>query len=162
MKKKCVTFILIMIMILACSINAYAITPKYDIQMPTIPEIHVELSDEMKDAVDQAVQKQLEKMILDQPTVTLALHYKSRYSSGLFISWNEVTNATSYNVEIKLADGTSKIYNNVKYNCLSLNSYNDEFVSSDITNATVRVKAYGENETYSLWSNEVNITYKYY
>ena len=70
MKKKHTVIALITALVMACSMVAQAgFTPRYEVDMPTIPEIHVELSDEMKEAVNQAAQKQIEKMILDKPAI---------------------------------------------------------------------------------------------
>lgn len=151
MKKKHTVIALIMTLVMACSMTVQAgFTPKYDVDMPEIPEIHVELSDQMKDAVDQAVQQQLEKMTLDRPVITNAYHWQTRYCSGLYVTWNQVECATSHKVEITKADGTVLTYD-AKYNWLYL--YN----TGDLTGATVRVRAYGDDETYSLWSEPVEI-----
>ena len=70
MRKKRRIVALVLALLSACSMNAQAgFTPKYDVDMPEIPDIHVELSDELKEAVNQAAQKQIEKMILDKPVV---------------------------------------------------------------------------------------------
>ena len=151
MKKKHTVIALIMIMVLACSMTAQAgFTPQYDVDMPEIPDIHVELPDATKDAVDQAVQKQLEKMVLNQPVITSAYHWQTRYSSGLYVAWHPVECATSHKVEITKQDGTVLTYD-TQYNWIYL--YN----TGDLTGATVKVKAYGEDETYSLWSDPVEI-----
>lgn len=151
MKKKHTAIALIMIMVLACSMTAQAgFTPQYDVDMPTIPDIHVELTDATKDAIDQAVQKQLEKMTLDRPVIISAYHWQTRYSSGLYVAWNPVDGATSHKVEVTKADGTVLTYD-ARYNWLYL--YN----VGNLDGATVRVKAYGEDETYSLWSEPVEI-----
>ena len=128
-------------------------TPRYDVDMPTIPDIHVKLPDDTKDAVDQAVQKQLEKMVLSQPVIISAYHRKTRYSSGLYVAWNPVDGATSHKVELTMPDGTVLTYD-TQYNWLYL--YN----TGDLTGATVKVKAYGEDGTYSLWSDEVAVSYR--
>ena len=151
MKKKHTAIALIMIMVLACSTTAQAgFTPQYDVDMPEIPDIHVELPDATKDAINQAVQKQLEKMVLSQPVITSAYHWQTRYSSGLYVAWNPVEGATSHKVEISKQDGTVLTYD-TQYNWIYL--YN----TGDLTGATVKVKAYGEDGTYSLWSEPVEI-----
>ncbi len=151
MKKKHTAIALIMIMVLACSTTAQAgFTPMYDADMPTVPDIHVELPDSTKDAIDQAVQKQLEKMVLSQPVIINAYHWQTRYSPGLYVAWHPVERATSHKVEITKQDGTVLTYD-TQYNWLYL--YN----TGDLTGATVRVRAYGEDETYSPWSEPVEI-----
>ena len=148
--KKLVSIIMALTLAMALPMTAKAYTPMYDVDMPEIPDIHVELSDQMKDAINQAVQKQLEKMVLSQPVITNAYHWKTRYSSRLYVTWNPVECATSHKVEITKADGTVLTYD-ARYNWLYL--YN----TGDLSGATVRVKSYGEDETYSLWSELVEI-----
>ena len=159
MKKKHTVIALIMALAMACSMVAQAgFTPKYESPIPDIPEIHVELPDSVKEAVDQAVQKQIEKMVLEQPVITSASYWQStqRYAIAT-IAWDKVEDATSYKIEITKADGTSKTYES-QYNILSACNYNDEFVLPDLNEATVRVRAYGEDNTYSMWSDTVSIT----
>ena len=91
MMKKLIAVLLLFVMTISCSIQAFAFTPRYSVSMPKIPDIHVELSDATKKAVDNAVKEQLEK-----------------------------------------TDGSSG-------------------------DATVRVRAHGENDTCSLWSEVVYI-----
>lgn len=148
--KKLVSIIMALTLAMALPMTAKAYTPMYDVDMPEIPDIHVELSDQMKDAINQAVQKQLEKMVLSQPVITNAYHWKTRYSSGLYVTWNPVECATSHKVEITKADGTVLTYD-ARYNWIYL--YN----VGNLDWATVRVKAYGEDETYSLWSEPAEI-----
>lgn len=149
--KKLVSMIMALTLTMALPISAHAgFTPQYDVDMPEIPDIHVELTDQMKDAVDQAVQKQLEKMVLSHPVIQNAYHWQTRYSSGLYVTWNPVEGATSHKVELKMTDGTVTTYE-TQYNCLYL--YN----TGDLAGATVRVRACGEDETYSLWSEPVEI-----
>lgn len=160
MKKKHSVIALIMALVMACSMVAQAgFTPKYESPIPEIPEIHVELPDSVKEAVDQAVQKQIEKMVLEQPVITSASYWQSiqRYEYAIAtIAWDKVEDATSYKIEITKADGTSKTYES-KYNILSVNSYNDDFIKSNMDGATARIRAFGEDETYSPWSDVAEI-----
>ena len=147
---------LVLTLLFACSMTVQAgFTPRYEVDMPEIPDIEVTLSDEMKEAVNQAAQKQIEKMVLEQPVITSASYWQStqRYAIAT-IAWDKVEDATSYKIEITKADGTSKTYES-QYNILSACSYNDEFVLPDLDGATVRVRAYGEDKTYSMWSDTV-------
>ena len=158
MKKKHTVIALIMALVMACSMVAQAgFTPRYDVDMPEIPDIEVTLSDATKEAIDQAVKQQLEKMVLEQPVITSASYWQStqRYAIAT-IAWDKVEDATSYKIEITKADGTSKTYES-QYNILSACNYNDEFVLPDLDGATVRVRAYGEDKTYSMWSDTVEI-----
>lgn len=159
MKKKRSVIALIMALVIACSMVAQAgFTPRYEVDMPDIPEVKVELSDATKEAIDQALKQQLEKMVLEQPVITSASYWQStqRYAIAT-IAWDRVEDATSYKIEITKADGTSKTFES-QYNIMSACSYNDEFVLPDLDGATVRVRAYGEDKTYSMWSDTVSIT----
>ena len=158
MKKKHTVIALIMALVMACSMVAQAgFTPRYEVDMPEIPEIHVELSDEVKEAVNQAAQKQIEKMILDKPVVWGAeCRTHDKYTSCI-ITWCKVEGATSYKVEITKPDGTKETYN-VKGNWLYANSRYNKFIAEGMNVATVRVRAYGEDETYSPWSDAVEIS----
>lgn len=156
--KKLVSTIMPFTLVMAYSIVAQAgFTPLYDVDMPEIPDIKVELSDEVKEAVNNAVHKQIEKMILDKPVVWCAecrTHDKYTYC---IITWGKVENATSYKVEIAKSDGTKETYN-TKGNWFYANSQYNKFFAEGIDGATVRVRAYGENETYSMWSDVVEIS----
>ena len=155
---------LVLTLLLACSMTARAgFTPRYDVDMPEIPEIHVELSDELKEAVNQAAQKQIEKMILDKPVVVNATCWHCRYFypyiNNLIISWESVEGATSYKVEVTDASGTRT--KEVTTNYMILTEGEDVFFPScmytEDVHPTVRVRAYGEDETYSMWSDVVDI-----
>lgn len=63
----------------------------------------------------------------------------------------------SYEVEVTKSDGTKKTYT-TSYNAFVRANYYDEFLKDGLENATVRVKAYGEDETFSLWSPELTVT----
>ena len=158
MKKKHTVIALIMALVMACSMVAQAgFTPRYDVDMPEIPEIHVELSDELKESVNQAAQKQIEKMILEKPTIwhtECRTHDKYTFC---IITWGKVESATSYKVEFTKQDGTKETYN-AKGNWLYANSRYNKFIEEGMNGATVRVRAFGEDETYSLWSDVVEIS----
>lgn len=157
MRKKRRIVALVLALVFACSMSVQAgFTPKYEIDMPEIPEIHVELSDEMKEAVNQAAQKQIEKMILDKPVIWSAECRTHEKYTSCIITWCKVEGATSYKVEITKSDGTKETYN-VKENWLYANSRYNEFITEGMDGATVRVRAFGENETYSMWSDVVEI-----
>lgn len=149
--KKLLSTIMALTLTMALPMTAQAgFTPMYDVDMPEIPDIHVELPDSTKDAIDQAVQNQLEKMVLSQPVITSTYHWQTRYTSGLYVAWKPVNGATSHKVEVTMPDGTTATYD-TQYNWLYL--YN----VGNLDGATVRVKAYGEDGTYSLWSEPVEI-----
>ncbi|MGN8964156.1 hypothetical protein [Bariatricus sp. HCP28S3_D3] len=158
MRKKRRIVTLVLTLLLTCSMSAQAgFTPRYDVDMPEIPDIHVELSDEMKEAVNQAAQKQIEKMILDKPVVWHAECRTHTNYSFCTITWCKVEGATSYKVEITKPDGTKETYN-AKGNWLYANSRYNKFIEEGMNGATVRVRAFGEDETYSLWSDKVDVS----
>ena len=158
MKKKHTVIALIMALVMACPMVAQAgFTPRYDVDMPEIPDIKVELSDEVKEAVSNAVQKQIEKMILDKPTIWHAeCRTHDKYTSCI-ITWCKVEGATSYKVEIAKADGTKEIYN-AKGNWIYANSCYNKFIMEGMSGATVRVRAFGEDDVYSPWSDVTEIS----
>ena len=164
MRKKRRILALVLTLLFACSMNAQAgFTPKYDVDMPEIPDIEVTLSDEVKEAVNQAAQKQIEKMILDKPAIINATCWHCRYFypyiNNLIISWESVEGATSYKVEVTDASGTRT--KEVTKNYLILTEGEDDFfpgcMDTEELHPTVRVRAYGEDETYSMWSDAVEI-----
>ena len=156
--KKLVSTIIALTLVMACSVVVQAgFTPKYNIDIPEIPDIKVELSDEVKEAVNNAAQKQIEKMILDKPTIWHAEYRTHDKYTSCIITWGKVEGATSYKVEIAKADGTKETYN-AKGNWFYANSRYNKFFAEGIDGATVRVRAYGENETYSMWSDVVEIS----
>ena len=166
--KKMVSLVTTLFLCASSTLPVFAATPKFSLNMPKIPEIHVELSDSMKEAVNQAVKKQIEKMILDKPQVTGASyrHKGTLYGTYSFlnIDWEEVEGATSYKVQVTKPDGTSKTYETSK-TYLSLKEGSDDFITgcpkqkteNGVESATVKIRAYGEDETYSMWSEEKKI-----
>ena len=156
--KKLVSTIMALTLVVACSMVVQAgFTPKYNIEMPEVPDIKVELSDEVKEAVNNAAQKQIEKMILDKPVVWCAeCRTHDKYRSCI-ITWGKLESATSYKVEIAKADGEKETYN-VKGNWLYANSRYNKFIEEGMNGATTRVRAFGEDETYSPWSDATEIS----
>ena len=68
--KKLVSTNMALTLVMACPIVAQAgFTPRYDVDVPEISNIHVELSDEIKEALSNAAQKHIGKMIIDKPTI---------------------------------------------------------------------------------------------
>ena len=156
--KKLVSTIMALTLVMAYSMVVQAgFTPKHNIDMPEIPDIKVELSDEVKEAVNNAAQKQIEKMILDKPVVWGAECRTHDKYTFCIITWGKVDGATSYKVEIVKQDGTKETYN-VKGNWIYANSRYNKFIAEGMNGATVRVRAFGEDETYSLWSDVVEIS----
>lgn len=85
--KKMVSFVTALVLCASSSLPVFAATPKYSISMPKIPQIHVELSDSVKEAVNQAAKKQIEKMILDKPELTsTTIAIKGKYMAHIHSS----------------------------------------------------------------------------
>ena len=72
------------------------------------------------------------------------------------IGWDAVENATSYEIMVTKADGNKKTYTTT-YNGLIRANYCDKFLEEGLEEATIKVKAYGVDETFSLWSDEVDV-----
>ena len=159
--KKLVSALIVTMMIAGSTIPAYACTPPLNPPSVKIPDINFEPDGALKDAIDNAVKNWLEKCILGTPTVKYATYFKSasRYFNYAVFSanWNEVEKATSYKVRITKADGTYKEFDTTYTSFYSTN-YTDEFFADGMDDATVMVRAYGENETFSVWSETTAIT----
>ncbi len=158
--KKLIAVVLMAVLTLACAVPTMACTPPLKPPHIDIPEIEVKIDDKLQDAIDAAAKKFLEKNVLEKPVVKYASYIKrtSRYGTYgcLSVQWDKVDNATHYDVMVIKIDGTKKTYT-TSYNAFVRANYYDEFLKDGLENATVRVKAYGENETFSLWSDEVDV-----
>ena len=159
--KKLIAVVLMAVLTLACAVPTMACTPPLKTPKVEIPEITVKIDDKLQEAMDAAAKKFLEKNVLEKPVVKYASYIKrtSRYGTYgcLSVQWDRVDNAISYEVEVTKSDGTQKTYN-TSYAVLVKSNYADEFLKDGLENATVRVKAYGENETFSLWSDNMVVT----
>ena len=160
--KKLMSLLCTLVLIASCGMTAFAYTPIYKApDIPKVPDIEVELSDDMKDAVNKAIQKQLEKMILDRPDVAVASYWKKETIRGTYsvlaVGWNEIEGATSYKVRVTKEDGNSITFES-NYNVLTKYGTIDEFVADGMDGATVEVRAYGENKTYSMWSEKKTVS----
>lgn len=146
---------------MSCVTPAFACTPKLNPPSVKIPDINFEPDGALKDAIDNAVKNWLEKCILGTPTVNYATYFKStsRYFNYAVFSanWNKVENATSYKVKVTKADGSYKEFDTTYTSFYAMN-YTDEFFDDGMDDATVMVRAYGENGTFSLWSKTTTIT----
>ena len=158
--KKLLATVLTATLTLTCAVPTMACTPPLKPPHIDIPEIEVKIDDKLQDAIDAAAKKFLEKNVLEKPVVKYASYIKrtSRYGTYgcLSVQWDKVDNATHYDVMVIKIDGTKKTYT-TSYNAFVRANYYDEFLKDGLENATVRVKAYGENETFSLWSDEVDV-----
>ena len=159
--KKLLATVLLVALTLTCAVPTLACTPPLNPPKIEIPEITVKIDDKLQSAIDEAAKKFWEKNVLEKPVVKYASYIKrtSRYGTYgcLSVQWGEVDNATSYEVMVTKTDGTKKTYT-TSYNTLVRANYFDEFLADGIDGATIRVKAYGEDETFSLWSDKVVVT----
>lgn len=140
---------------------AFACTPKLNSPSVNIPDITVKIDDGLENAISDAAKKFLEKNSLEKPTIQNATHIRKTFRCGVYgclnVCWNKIENATYYEVDIMKVDGSKKTYT-TPCNVLVKSNYCDEFVLDGMYGATVKVKAYGEDETFSLWSDVMTIT----
>ena len=158
--KKLIAVVLMAVLTLACTVPTMACTPPLNPPKIDIPEITVKIDDKLQSAIDEAAKKFIEKNVLEKPVVKYASYIKrtSRYGTYGYLSvqWDKVDNATSYEVKVTKSDGTQKTYK-TSYAVLVKSNYADEFLDDGMDGATVKVKAYGVDETFSLWSDEVDV-----
>ena len=172
MKKLTKLFAITMALTMMISSNALACSPLYkplsEYGYTGVPDVEVELSDEAKASINNAVQDYISKMVLDTPEIKSATYWHKNYfirKSNLVIAWKPVEDATSYKVEITKPDGTKRTYETIN-TYLVLSEGSDEFITgcfkqeneNCVQYATVRVRAYGENETFSPWSDVAEIS----
>ena len=159
--KKIIAVVLMAVLTLTCAVPTMACTPPLNPPQIDIPEITVKIDDKLQSAIDEAAKKFLEKNVLEKPSVKYTSYIKrtSRYGTYgcLSVQWDKVDNATHYEVMVTKTDGTKKTYT-TSYNAFVKSNYYDEFLKDGLENATIRVKAYGEDETFSLWSDNVVVT----
>lgn len=160
--KKLVSTLIVTMMIVGSTVPAYACTPPLNSPSVKIPDINFKPDGALEDAIDNAVKNWLKKCVLDTPTVNYATYFKkstSRYFNYAVFSanWNKVENATSYKVRVTKADGSYKEFDTTYTSFYAMN-YTDEFFADGMDDATVMVRAYGENGTFSLWSKTTTIT----
>lgn len=159
--KKLIAVVLMAVLTLACAVPTMACTPPLKPPNIDIPEIEVKLDDKMQAAISEAAKKFIEKNTLDKPVIKYVSYIKrtSRYGTYgcLSVQWDKVDNATHYEVMVTKADGNKKTYTTT-YNGLIRANYCDKFLEDGLEEATINVKAYGENETFSLWSDSKNVT----
>lgn len=164
MKKKTRKRILALACVLALSLTSVtpvmACTPPLKSPSVEIPDINFEPDDALKEAINNAAKNWISRCILGTPTVEYASYYKStsRYwSYGILnVKWDPIEDATSYEVCITKEDGAEKVFTTT-YNSLFVSDRFDDFVANGMDGATVKVKAYGDNDTFGCWSGDTNI-----
>ena len=158
--KKLVSALIVTMMIAGSTIPAYACTPPLNPPSVKIPDINFQPGGALEDAINNAVKNWLKKCVLGTPTVNYATYFKStsRYFNYAVFSanWNKVENATSYKVRVTKADGSYKEFDTTYTSFYAMN-YTDEFFADGMDGATVKVKAYGDEDKFSLWSEETTI-----
>lgn len=159
-RRKLTAIICALTLALSSAIPVYACTPPLKTPSVEIPDINFQPDGALKDAIDNAAKNWIEKCILGTPTVEYASYYKStsRYwSYGILnVKWDPIEDATSYEVCITKEDGAEKVFTTT-YNSLFVSDRFDDFVANGMDGATVKVKAYGDNDTFGCWSDDTNI-----
>ena len=159
--RKLLAVVLVAALTFTCAMPVKACTPPLNPPKIDIPEITVKIDDKLQSAIDEAAKKFWEKNVLEKPVVKYASYIKrtSRYGTYgcLSIRWDAVENATSYEIMVTKADGNKKTYTTT-YNGLIRANYCDKFLEEGLEEATIKVKAYGKDETFSLWSDNVVVT----
>lgn len=153
--KKFLTLLVAAVITLGTVVPTYAVTPAYkplsEYGYTGVSDIEVELSDAVKQGVDNAVQEQLKKYSLGIPQITKAEQYSMLRNNVVYVQWNKVDDATGYDIQITKEDGTVDTYQS-KYNFILIR---------DIVNPlSVKVRASDDDGHLSYWSISVDITNK--
>ncbi len=160
-RRNLVAIICALTLVLFNAVPVSACTPPLKPPSVKIPDVNFEPDDALKEAFDNAAKKWLEKCVLATPVVDYASYYKSKsryfHYTCVAVKWSEVENATSYKLRITKADGSYKEFDTTYTSFYAMN-YTDEFFADGMDDATVMVRAYGENGTFSLWSKTTTIT----
>ena len=159
-RRKLAAIICALTLALSSAVPVEACTPPLKPPSVEIPDITFQPDDALKEAISNAAKNWILKCILATPTVEYASYYKSasRYWSYriLNVKWDLIEDATSYEVCITKEDGAEKVFTTT-YNSLFLSDRFDDFVANGMDGATVKVKAYGDNDTFGCWSDDTNI-----
>lgn len=159
-RRKLAAIICALTLALSSAVPVSACTPPLKPPSVEIPDITFQPDDALKEAISNAAKNWIEKCILATPTVEYASYYKSasRYwSYGILnVKWDPIEDATSYEVCITKEDGAEKVFTTT-YNSLFVSDRFDDFVANGMDGATVKVKAYGDNDTFGCWSDDANI-----
>ena len=160
-KRKLAAIICALTLALSSAIPVSACTPPLKSPSVEIPDITFQPDGALKDAINNAAKNWIEKCILDKPTVNYTTYFKSTskyFNYAVFsANWDEVENATSYKVRVTKTDGSYKEFDTT-YTSFYATNYTDDFIADGMDGATVRVKALGENETFSLWSDTATVS----
>lgn len=168
MMKKRLLPILLTLAVIGINTTALAATPMYkplsEYGYTGVPDITVTLPDNAKDAVNNAVDeavKDLDIKFLSTPSINECRYvhsYGYYYPSRLQVRWNEVEDATSYEIIVKKPDGTEHTYTS-NYSSLIVTEGKDDFIVECVNGGTVKVRAVKDNgAVYSLWTGENTIS----
>lgn len=139
----------------------FACTPKLNPPSVKIPDIKIIDDETISNAAKEAAKKWVENNVLKVPNITNAyyMHKETRcWSYGfVYVKWSPIENATRYDIKITKSDGTKKVYTTT-CNMFCMSNWLDDFVTNGMDGVTVKVKAYGDNDKFSLWSEEYTIT----
>ena len=142
------------------TVPVYACTPKLNPPHIEIPEIKVDISDELKEAFENAAKNFIEKNKLEVPEIESAMYLNMDFKwykySCVTVKWNTVENATRYKVRITKQNGEQKEFE-TDYNAFIISNYSDDFLNENMEGAVVQVKALGENGVFSLWTVETEL-----
>lgn len=159
-RRKLAAIICALTLALSSAVPVSACTPPLKPPSVEIPDITFQPDDALKEAISNAAKNWILKCILGTPTVEYVSYYKStsRYwSYGILnVKWDPIEDATSYEVCITKEDGAEKVFTTT-YNSLFVSDRFDDFVANGMDGATVKVKAYGDNDTFGCWSDDANI-----
>lgn len=159
-RRKLAAIICALTLALSSAVPVSACTPPLKPPSVEIPDINFQPDGALKDAISNAAKNWIEKCILEKPTVNYATYFKSasRYFNYAAFSanWDKVENATSYKVRVTKTDGSYKEYDTT-YTAFYSTNYTDDFIANGMDGATVRVRAYGDNDTFGCWSDDTNI-----
>lgn len=159
-RRKLAAIICALTLALSSAVPVSACTPPLKPPSVEIPDITFQPDDALKEAISNAAKNWIEKCILEKPTVNYATYFKStsRYwSYGILnVKWDPIEDATSYEVCITKEDGAEKVFTTT-YNSLFVSDRFDDFVANGMDGATVKVKAYGDNDTFGCWSDGTDV-----
>lgn len=166
-KKRALLSVLLAGTILGTSMTAFAATPSYkplsEYGYTGVPNIKIVLPDSVKESINKQVQesvKDLDIKFLDTPEITECryIHGKAFYDKNrLQIRWDEVEDATSYEIVVTKKDGDKHTYTS-NYNSLIVEKGKDKFMTDCVMGGTVKVRAVKDDGAmYSLWTEEDTI-----
>lgn len=156
--KKFIALLTVLTFVFSFSAQCYAVTPAIKIPSTKIPGISPGW--ELPASIKMDIEKLIEgKLKLPKITENRYIHGKAFYDKDrLQVTWNEVDEATSYEIAVKKKDGTEKTYTS-SYNALVINKNDDDFITGCVMGGIVKVRAVKDDGTaYSLWTEEDRIS----